>query len=215
MSRAKAKLEAQFLAGETGVDGSATETKADPVETEQAKAKEALYRGRTWLGRECLTWVLFQSNDVRPLVVLDGEPVTVLFGGKLTLRAASGDITEMAVKGVNAPYAALIREAASRGLLVHSARLTATWQERVYDFSLDAEYFDVRTGKTPELLCEEEEEKVNERLDHTGVLGRILDAITKRFMELRVSAQWKRTTVPALLAWMNEEKPAASSRRTG
>jgi hypothetical protein len=214
MSGSKAREEARFLKGETGVDGNATETESNPAEVEQAKAKEALYRGRTWLGRECLTWVLFKSNDATPLVVVDGEPVSVLFGGKLTLRAASGEITEMAVKGVNAPYAPLIREAAGRGLLVHSARLTATWQERVYDFTLDAEHFDVRSGKTPELLSEEDDEKLTERLDHIAVLGRIIDAMVQRFMEVRVSAQWKKNTVPALRAWMTEHEPTAPSRRS-
>lgn len=203
-SRKEAQAEARFMRGATGVDGAATTEEADPAQVEQAKAREALYRGRTWLGREALTWVLFRSNDTNAIATLDGEPVKVLFLGKLTLRAVGGDITEIAVKGNNAPYAQLIRQAADRGLLVHSARLQLTWTERVYDLTLDAEHFDVRAGKTPELLKEEEDEKVTERLDHVAVIGRLIDAISERFIQLRVSPQWKKTVVPALKAWMKE-----------
>lgn len=201
-SRRQASDETKFLKGETGVDGQATKEQVDPVEAEQAKAREALYRGRTWLGRECLTWILFTSNDTRPIATVDDEPITVLFNGRLTLRAAGGEITEVAVKGVQAPYAKLIRQAAERGLLVHSARLTFTWQERVYELTLDAEHFDVRAGKTPELMKEEEDEKVSERLDHVATLGRLIDGVTERFMKLRTSPQWKKTIVPELKAWM-------------
>lgn len=208
-SRKTASAETKFLRGDTGVDGAATKEQVDPVEAEQAKAREALYRGRTWLGRECLTWILFKSNDTRPIATLDDEPVTVLFNGRLTLRAAAGDITEVAVKGVNAPYAKLIRQAADRGLLVHSARLTLTWQERSYDFTLDAEHFDVRAGKTPELMKEDEEEKITERLDHVATLGRLIDAVVERFMQLRTSPQWKKTIVPELKAWMREAEGKA------
>ncbi|MER2566670.1 MAG: hypothetical protein ABTQ32_38460 [Myxococcaceae bacterium] len=204
-SRRAASEETKFLRGDTGVDGQATKEVADPVEAEQAKAREALYRGRTWLGRECLTWILFKSNDTNPIAVLDDEPIKVLFNGRLTLRAAAGDITEVAVKGVNAPYARLIRQAADLGLLVHSARLTITWQERSYDFTLDAEHFDVRAGKTPELMKDDDDEKLTERLDHVGALGRLIDAISSRFMEIRNSAEWKKKVVPQLKAWMREE----------
>lgn len=204
-SRRAASEETKFLRGDTGVDGQATKEVADPVETEQAKAREALYRGRTWLGRECLTWILFKSNDTNPIAVLDDEPIKVLFNGRLTLRAAAGDITEVAVKGVNAPYARLIRQAADLGLLVHSARLTITWEERSYDFTLDAEHFDVRAGKTPELMKDDDDEKLTERLDHVAALGRLIDAISSRFMEIRNSAEWKKKVVPQLKAWMREE----------
>jgi hypothetical protein len=204
-ARRAASEETKFLRGDTGVDGQATKEVADPVEAEQAKAREALYRGRTWLGRECLTWILFKSNDTNPIAVLDDEPIKVLFNGRLTLRAAAGDITEVAVKGVNAPYARLIRQAADLGLLVHSARLTITWQERSYDFTLDAEHFDVRAGKTPELMKDDDDEKLTERLDHVAVLGRLIDAISSRFMGIRNSAEWKKKIVPQLKAWMREE----------
>ncbi|MCA2980645.1 MAG: hypothetical protein INH41_14300 [Myxococcaceae bacterium] len=214
-SRRQASAETKFLRGETGVDGAATKEQVDPAQAEQAKASEALYRGRTWLGRECLTWVLFASNDTRPIATLDDEPISVLFNGRLTLRAASGDVTEVTAKGVNAPYAGLIRQAADLGLLVHSARLSLTWQERVYEVTLDAEHFDVRAGKTPELLKEDESEKLAERLDHVATLGRLIDAVVSRFIALRTSPRWKKTIVPELKAWMREHGPASAATPTG
>lgn len=203
-SRRAASAETKFMKGETGVDGEKTVEQVDPVEAEQSKAREALYRGRTWLGRECLTWVLFSSNDTAPIATLDDEPITALFNGRLTLRAAQGEITEVAVKGVNAPYAQLIRQAANRGLLVHSARLTFTWEERAYELTLDAEHFDVRAAKTPELMKEEDDEKLTERLDHVATVGRLIDAVVGRFMVLRTGPTWKKSVVPALKEWMKD-----------
>ncbi|MBL8949732.1 MAG: hypothetical protein JNK82_03085, partial [Myxococcaceae bacterium] len=56
MSRQSARAEARFMRGETGVDGGAAEEKeTDPALIEAAKAKEQLYRGGAWLGREALT----------------------------------------------------------------------------------------------------------------------------------------------------------------
>src|SRR4051794_28338222 len=122
-SRDASRAEARFMTGQTGVDGEATKEEVDPGELEQSKAKEALYRGRTWLGREALTWLLWKSESSDELLTIDKEPVKVVFGGKLGLKAAEGDITEASVKGIAAPYASLVRQALAKGLLVHSARL--------------------------------------------------------------------------------------------
>jgi hypothetical protein len=64
--------EAKFLRGELGVDGQAAADERTPEELEQAKAREALLRGRTWLGRECLTWLLWKSESTEPVTELDG-----------------------------------------------------------------------------------------------------------------------------------------------
>ncbi len=56
--RERAREEAAFLRGDVGIDGQATDQKADEAEVEKDKAREQLLRGRTYLGREMLTWLL-------------------------------------------------------------------------------------------------------------------------------------------------------------
>jgi hypothetical protein len=201
-ARNQARAEAKFLRGETGVDGVSEKVEVDPEVAEQAKAKEALYRGRAWLGREALTWILMKSESTEPLCKVDGQPLRVIFTGKLLLRAGSGDVTELSAKGVSAPYSAIVRFALQRGLLVHGARLQLTHGEQSFEVSLDAERFDVRAAKLPALLNEGDEgEERTERLELVSRLGRLIDALIEQFIKVRVSPGWNKTVVPELRAW--------------
>lgn len=201
---ASKKEERAFLRGETGVDGQATEEVQDEAAVEQSKAQEALLRGRTWLGRECLTWLLWKSESTEPVVDFDGKPVTVVFNGKLLLRAGAGDVTEASVKGVTAPYSKLVKQALQRGLLVHTAKLQVTCGEQVYDLTVDAEFFDLRAVKLPALLQEEEDDKLTERLELVTRASGMIDTIVAAFIKERSSKAWASKTVPALKAWMGE-----------
>lgn len=201
---ASKKEERAFLRGETGVDGQATEEVQDEAAVEQSKAQEALLRGRTWLGRECLTWLLWKSESTEPVVDFDGKPVTVVFNGKLLLRAGAGDVTEASVKGVTAPYSKLVKQALQRGLLVHTAKLQVTCGEQVYDLTVDAEFFDLRAVKLPALLQEEEDDKLTERLELVTRASGMIDTIVAALIKERSSKAWALKTVPALKAWMGE-----------
>ncbi len=200
--KSKVSAETAFMRGDTGVDGQATTEEKDPSAAELAKAQEALLRGRTWLGRECLTWLLWKSESTEPLLSVDGKPVSVVFNGKLGLRAASGDVTEATVKGVTSPYAKLVKHALGKGLLVHSAKVQLTWNELVFDYALDAEFFDIRSARLPTLLQEEEDDKVTERLELTTRASTLTDAIVAAFVKERTSRVWAAKTVPALKEWM-------------
>ncbi|MBK7861070.1 MAG: hypothetical protein IPJ65_21170 [Archangiaceae bacterium] len=205
MSRATARAEAQFMRGDTGVDGGATEqAETDPSLVEQAKAKEALYRGGAWLGREALTWLLLKSESSEPLCEVDDLPLKVVFASKVTLRA-HGEVTEIVAKGVTAPYSAPVRHALHRKMLVHAARLHLTHGEETFEVTLDAERFDFRGAKLPARLDENDQgEELVERLELVARLGRLVDALLREFVRVRSSPAWLRTEVPALEAWFKE-----------
>lgn len=208
----QASAETKFMRGQTGVDGAATEEKADPSVVEQAKAKEALYRGRTWLGREALTWVLWKSESTDDLCEVDDLPVKIIFTGKLMLRAAAGEVTEVSVKGVSAPYSIIVRQSLIRGLLVHGARLSLEHGEQTFEVTLDAEFFDIRAAKLPELLQEEESEQRVERLELVTRMGRVIDAVVGEFIKARTSPAWKKTVVPQIRAWLESDQPRKGNR---
>lgn len=201
---ASKKEERAFLRGEVGVDGQATVEEQSPSEKEQAQAQEALLRGRTWLGRECLTWLLWKSESSEALLELEGQPLSVVFNGKLTLRAGGGDVTEVQAKGVAAPYSKLVKRALSKGLLVHAGRLQLTWGEQVYDVGLDAEFFDLRAAKLPALLQEEKDDQLSERLELATRASTLVDALVRAFVKERTGKNWESKTVPALKEWMAE-----------
>ena len=60
--RQQAREEERFARGEIGVDGEAVEVEPDETEVEKSKAAEQTLRGRTYLGREFLTWLLWRTN---------------------------------------------------------------------------------------------------------------------------------------------------------
>ena len=203
--RDEARAEVAFLRGDVGVDGAATEAvERDAAEQERDQAREQLLRGRTWLGRELLTWLLWRSEAGEPLCEVGGAGVVVLFTGKVLLRGLAGDVVELAARGDAAAYAPQVRRALASGLLVHQARLRLTMGERSFEVTLDAEFLDVRGAKLPELLTEEDDDRAAERLALCEELGAVVDALVAAFLEERGGKGWRRRTVPALRAWMAE-----------
>lgn len=202
MSRTQAREEAAFRRGDVGVDGAATEEVKDKAETEHEKARDGFLRGRAWMGRELLTWLLFRSESSEPLFTFEKQPVSVLLADKLVLRGISGEVVESTMRGTQAPYSPLVKRALDRGLLVHQARLRIEHGERVYEVSLDAEHFDLKGGKLPELTSEEEDDRLRERLYLAEQLGAIVQRVQEEFLTLRASKKWAKETVPELKAWM-------------
>ncbi len=205
--RDAARAEAAFLRGDVGVDGVATEADArDPAEVDRDKARDELLRGRTWLGRELLTWLLWRSESGDPLVEVEGAGLVVLFTGRITLRGIAGEVTELAARGAEAAYSAQVRRALDAGLLVHQARLRFTHgegdAEKVYEATIDAEHLDVRAAKLPELVAEEDDDRLLGRLFLAGQLSRFVDALVSAFLDERASGAWGKRTVPALKRWM-------------
>src|SRR3954471_9515319 len=118
--REQAREEAAFMRGDVGVDGAATEEKQDEAEVERGKAREQFLRGKAYLGREFLTWLLWRSESAEPLLEFDGLPLTVILTKRLVLRGIAGDVVETIMKGDMAPYSPLVRQSLNRGLLIHA-----------------------------------------------------------------------------------------------
>ena len=204
MGRESARQEAAFMRGETGIDGQATEEQKDAAAAEADQAREQLLRGRTYLGRELLTWMLWRSEATDALFEHEGTGVHVLFTGRITLKGALGEVTELSAKGSLAPYSVQVKRAMTAGLLVHTARLRLTWGERVFELSLDAEHLDVKGAKLPELMTEEEDDRDQERLQLCDQLGLLVDGCIQSFLAERVTQAWKKKIVPEMRAWMEQ-----------
>jgi hypothetical protein len=203
--REQAREEAAFLRGDVGVDGAATEEKQDEAELERGKAREALLRGRAYLGREFLTWLLWRSESGDPVTAFEKAGLTVLFLGRVVLRGISGDVTELSARGAMAPYSEQVRQALDKGLLVHQARLRLTHGEKVYEVTLDAEFLDLRAAKLPELMSEEEDARTGERLYLAEQLSAMVHALVEAFIAVRAGKAWSKQLVPAMKQWMRGE----------
>ncbi|MBI4821733.1 MAG: hypothetical protein HY791_36065 [Deltaproteobacteria bacterium] len=197
--RSRGSEETQFLRGQIGVDGQALEAEAEEAGREE---KDALLRQRAYLGRELFTWLLFRSERGEPIAMLDEEPLTVLLVGRTVLRGISGDASEVSAKGQLSAYAKIVKEALAEGLLVHQTRLRIQCGEQVFETTIDAERFAFRSAELPELLSEEEDERINERLFLAEKLVRCFDGLWNAFLEVRTNPSWQKTEVPAILKWI-------------
>lgn len=196
--------EAAFARGEIGVDGEAVAEAQDGAAVERQKVVEQLLRGRTYLGRELLTWLLWRSNAGGPIVDVDDEPVSLLFVGKIVLRGLAGDANELSVKGGMSAYSNVVRHAIDQGLLVHAARMRIQHGERAIEVTVDAEHLDFRSAQIPKVLSEEADDKVAERLWLCELLERIVDALLAEFLKVRTGRRWKTKIVPSMKAWLQE-----------
>src|SRR5215217_699539 len=208
--REQARADAAFARGDVGVDGAATEETQDVAEVERGQAREQLLRGRAYLGRELLTWLLWRSETGDALVELEGTGVNVLFMGRITLRGVAGDVTELSAKGTLAPYSEQVKHALDKGLLVAQARIRFTHGEKEYEATLDSEFLDVRAAKLPALMSEEEDDQLNERLFLTEQLSAMIDALVGDFLKIRVGKTWSKQVVPAMKEWMRGDEQGAN-----
>lgn len=191
------------MRGDVGVDGAAAEAARDKAEVERDKARDQFLRGKAWLGRELLTWLLWRSEAAEPLLTFEKQELSVLLADRLVLRGIAGDVIESTVRGATAPYSPLVRRALDRGLLVHQARLHLAHGERNYQVTLDAEFFDIKSAKLPALVAEEEDDQLQERLYLSEQLAGLVRALIESFLELRSSPRWAKAEVPAMKEWMS------------
>jgi hypothetical protein len=198
-ARSQAKLDAAFARGDIGADGQADSVSA--AEKAKSEQQEAMLRGRTWLGREMLTWLLFRSNGTDVLAVLDDQPIQVTALGAMTLKSAFGEVSELKVKGNGAAYADVVRRALEAGLLVHALQLKLECGDAVFTLTLDAEFFDLKALALPKTSVDDEASKVEARLAQVYLCGQAIAAVMAKFAHVRAGPKWK-AEVNAMREWM-------------
>lgn len=203
MAREKSRQDAAFARGEIGVDGAETEERKDAAEVERDKAREQFLRGKSYLGREFLTWLLWRTESGDPILHFENAPVTVVFADRLVLKGIATDVVETSLRGAMAPYSPLVRRSLAKGLLVHQAKLRIMHGEQPFEVSLDAEHFDLKSAKLPELTREEEDDRLQERLFLSERLGELVEALLETFMRVRNAKKWA-ADVAEMKAWMAE-----------
>jgi len=181
------------------------ETTADAAETAERADREDF----AFLGREFLTWLVWHAEAEGGTFAGEGDvpDFSIQFGGRLTLRAGDGVVSEMVLKGAAPGVSADVRYALAGGLAVKEAELQlliAGDEERGYLFTLSAEYFDLKRVKIPALLTEEDDDRGDERLMLLSGLDAAVELAFRQFLAQRVAPTWARTVVPELRRWMEE-----------
>lgn len=178
------------------------ETEVSSAEQAEREVKDDL----VFLAREFLTWLVHHAETEGGAFAGDDEvpAFTIAFGGRVTLRTPAGLVTDMVIKGPSPVGSADLRYALAGGLAVKEADLRLEQGERVYNFGLAAEHFDLKRVKLPALLDEESDDPAEERLALLGALEAALRSAFATFLAVRLKPAWQKAVVPAIRAWLDE-----------
>lgn len=178
-------------------------------ETEVSKAAVALRDDLTdqrFLGREFLTWLVFFCDDDGESGEFAGGDSVAAFrlriGERAVLRALGDATGEIAARGPATGHSSDVRYAIAGGLTVRELDLIFERDERLWMATVSAEYFDLKRVKLPELLSEEDSERVSERLQLIADLDAMLKGLFSLFLHDRLSGRWTKQTIPALRDWL-------------
>ncbi len=178
-------------------------------ETEVSKTTVSLrddLADQRFLGREFLTWLVYfcdEEADGGQFAGQDGvAPFRLRIGERAVLRALGDATGEIAARGPATGHSSDVRYAIAGGLTVRELDLIFERDERLWMATVSAENFDLKRVKLPELLSEEDSERVSERLTLIADLDGMLKASFAVFLHDRLTSRWQKQTIPALRDWL-------------
>lgn len=144
------------------------------------------------LGPDFLTW-LAASVRAGNLPSPPSEPgMQVDLRGPLLFEAPFGDATKMTLAGADAGTAPEVSAALRQGKRLRRARLEFTVVDARWEFTLDAETFDLRGAKLPVPKVPDLDEYLRMRVQALQHLARIVEELFELFLAVRLdAARWK------------------------
>lgn len=175
--------------GETEVDGVRAALREDSAD-------------RKFLGREFLTWLIFygdeEAGEDGAFRSAQKESFTMKLGERMVLRGVGEGAGEISAKGPNLAKTADVLYAIAGGMTVREAEIHIELGERTYALTLNADLFDVKRGKLPGLMAEDDDAKAMERLQLLAELEGLLKDSFRTFLKLRLDAAWERDHMPRM-----------------
>ena len=168
------------------------------------------YNRYKFLGHEFLTWLWFIfEKDRSQLNQVEPELTSLDIGNRIVLENRVNDAVEsITIKGDEAGLEEGLLSL-RKGAVVTEMNLVLAWGENQWRFSLKGESLSFSGLKTPEVGAVETGEDIEGALLEKAYLLeqviRFTDKLFKRFVKLRVSAEWNNTTVPKMKKWILSE----------
>ena len=155
-----------------------------------------------FLGREFMTWLLWRVDQGEETFGAGEQAFTLGFGSRVRLDALAGDVTAAVLRGGPAAHSVMARAGIGAGSMLREAELRAVRGEKEWRFTLDADSFDLKGVKLPELLTEEDDDRFLERIALTLELDALVKAAFAEFARERARPSWRRAVVPAIREWV-------------
>ncbi len=157
----------------------------------------------SWLGREFLTWLWFESERNSTHIELENiGAVAVDFGQSLVLEAPGLGADGNTVKSDAPTQAEEARTALRTGKKVAKTRILVDHGEQHYEVSFSAETFTFGAAKLPTVLTSVDDERLDERLALFDRLEAILDGLYVKFVRLRMDDEAWAEVRAAMYRWV-------------
>ena len=167
-----------------------------------------LWREKAFLGREFLTWLWITSEIHGNLLNLEPQgEVELWFENRLTLESGEGAGRKTVIcRDPEAKWAeafAAIRE----GKQITRGRLRILTEDKEWGLTLNADTLAPQAVNFPKGLVEAEDQAADLFLERTALLRElvgIIEALCRRFLELRLTDAWAAEELPRLNKWLAE-----------
>ena len=166
------------------------------------------YNKYGFLGNEFLTW-LWYAIDTNHAVLhdTDEEPVSFHIGNRIVLERSLHDesVENIKIKGDDASLEEGIL-ALKKGAVVTELNMVFEIGEHRWRFNVRGESFNLTGFKVPETGNVEKKEDIEgavlEKIFLHSKAVDLIDGLFKRFINLRVSNEWKSAVVPQMRRWL-------------
>jgi hypothetical protein len=161
-----------------------------------------------FLGREFLVWLWFRSDTHEGRFLLgDGAAVELWFDGRIVLQKDEGSDKVICLGESSHPREA--RFALADDKTITEAMLRLVIGEEEWTFILDSTWLNFRSFKTPRVAQDADKDAEGLFYEKFHLIEKALgamEAVYASFIKLRLSPQWKKKELPALLQWIKEGK---------
>ncbi len=158
-----------------------------------------------FLGTEFLTWLWYHSQlddgEFRLNRDVEFGPFELWFEDKLVVSAVAINAMENLFKGGQPADSLEARTALRLGKMASEAKLRIVRGAQEWAFTFKAQGLVMASVRIPAVLSKEDDDRFYERMFLTEQLDHMMKGLFGQFLELRLSAAWATTELPALQRW--------------
>lgn len=166
------------------------------------------YNKYKFIGNEYLTWLWYViDTEKENFSDNSNTPFILEIGNKIVFETIIDDntIETVTIKGDNASLEEGLM-ALKKGAVVTELHLKLMYIEQIWSFNLKGENFHFTGFKHPETEQVENKEEVEgavlEKVYLFGKAVELMDGVFKKFIQLRISDDWNKITVPEIKEWI-------------
>ncbi len=172
---------------------------------------------RDYLGNEFLLWLWYTlTNDSDTIELTDGTEAAVMFAKQLMLECPRAETGKQVITFDGPTQLPESRRAIRSGKLPRKAGLIVQRQGAQYEFTLQAETFNVSSAKLPKIELSPAGEgngngngngngfgraRIEERVEQVRHLAETIDRLFETFLHRRLSSEWK-TVLERISSWL-------------